>query len=682
MNGARTVIAPLVANPAVTVVPADTSHAWSRATLSAAACITLLDAILLQRKHGLFTGGFLATGFGHALDGIAFLGLSGLLNATVAAPLTLIALVAMRPLRLQRAATQVGAACAAVLPLAVSDFIIYNVWQYLGDAFDFRVMSNLTGRRPSEAFAVAAPLMSRPLVVLGVAVAAIAGLTWLVHRLSQGSPQPVVLPLPRIVAQRCLALVLLSSVCVIAVSMTSEAMGIGIRRTPSGQLFITALNRLSDIDGDGYGVLQSPRDLAPFDSAIQPYALDRPGNGIDENGIGGDLPAAWHSSAIASPIPYSAWPARPPVILFVLESLRADAVGAVYEGARVTPVMDNLAAEGVRVEDAWSHNGVTSQSRYHILSGSLVYGRGDSTLLDDFKNHGYDVAYFSGQNDDFGSLGIDYRRLDKYYDARQDVEFRYSTSRSPGSLAVPHTVVERRIREYLAAQDPTHPLFLYVNFHDTHYPYTHAGLENLLGVELLSPSLISPGRRPELRRTYLNAAANVDRAIGRVIAGVQAHTGQRPAVVILSDHGESLFEQGFLGHGFALNDAQTRIPFIVSGLSLTITTPFGQSDLRSLMNAAMTERAHIGERPTVHHSREARVFQYLGTLDTPAQIGWMTASGSLTYDFRSERVSIWDAVVSPRDLTGQPKRMFQELVYTFESILLARTGPPARPATP
>jgi hypothetical protein len=84
----------------------------------------------------------------------------------------------------------------------------------------------------------------------------------------------------------------------------------------------------------------------------------------------------------------------------------------------------------------------------------------------------------------------------------------------------------------------------------------------------------------------------------------------------------------------------------------------------------------------VRHSREARVFQYLGTLDTPAQIGWMTASGSLTYDFRSERVSIWDAVVSPRDLTGQPKRMFQELVYTFESILLARRGSPARPATP
>ena len=674
MNGAHTAVAPLVGKSVVTVVTTTRSSAWRRVTLSAAACITLLEAILLQRKYGLFTGGFLVTGFGHALDGIAFLGLSGLLNVTVAAPLTLVALGAMRPLRLHRAATLIAAACAAVLPLAVSDFIIYNVWQYLGDAFDFRLMSNLTGRRPSEVFAVAAPLMSRPLFVLALAVAAIASLTWLVHRLSHGPAQPVVLPSRGAVAQRCLTLVLLSSICVITVSMTSEAMGIGIRRIPSGQLFIAALNRLSDIDRDGYGVLQSPRDQAPFDSTIQPYAVDRPGNDIDEDGIGGDLPAAWHSGAIASTIPHAAWPTRPPVILFVLESLRADAVGAVYEGRRVTPVMDSLAAEGVRVEDAWSHNGVTSQSRYHILTGSLVYGRGDSTLLDDFKDHGYDVAYFSGQNDDFGSLGIDYHRLDKYYDARQDMQFRYSTSRSPGSLAVPHTVVERRIGEYLAARDRKEPLFLYVNFHDTHYPYTHAALENLLGVELLPPSLISPGRRAELRRTYLNATANVDRAIGRVIAGVQAHTGQRPAVVILSDHGESLFEQGFLGHGYALNDAQTRIPLIASGLPLTITVPFGQSDLRRLMNEGMTEGADIDKRPTVRQSREARVFQYLGILDTPLQIGWMTASGPFTYDFRTERATVWDGVVSPRDLTGQPQRMFEELVYTFESILLARTA--------
>ena len=49
---------------------------------------------------------------------------------------------------------------------------------------------------------------------------------------------------------------------------------------------------------------------------------------------------------------------------------------------------------------------------------------------------------------------------------------------------------------------------------------------------------------------------------------------------MLADHGESLFDEGFLGHGYALNDAQTRIPLIVSGLPLRLVEPFGQVDLR------------------------------------------------------------------------------------------------------
>lgn len=67
------------------------------------------------------------------------------------------------------------------------------------------------------------------------------------------------------------------------------------------------------------------------------------------------------------------------------------------------------------------------------------------------------------------------------------------------------------------------------------------------------------------------------------------------------------------------------------------------------------------------------MFQYLGTLDTPSQIGWMTAEGSFTYDFRSDLIGVWDSTVSRRDLVGEPRRIFQELVYAWESMLLARS---------
>ena len=152
----------------------------------------------------------------------------------------------------------------------------------------------------------------------------------------------------------------------------------------------------------------------------------------------------------------------------------------------------------------------------------------------------------------------------------------------------------------------------------------------------------------------------------------------RPAVVVISDHGESLFEQGFLGHGFALNDAQTRVPFIVRGLPVKVATPFGLAELRRTINDALGSGRRAEDRPIAQRSSAARVFQYLGTLDTPRQIGWISTGGSFTYDFRTEHVGVWDASVSHRNLVGEPKRMFEELIHTWESMLLARSEADAR----
>jgi hypothetical protein len=447
-------------------------------------------------------------------------------------------------------------------------------------------------------------------------------------------------------------------------------MGFALRWTPSGQLFNVVLDHLSDVDGDGYGVLRNPVDQAPFNRAIYPYALDEPGNGIDEDGIGGDLPAN-KAVYVEAAVPAGDWPARPPVIVFLLEGVRGDIIGTVQNGRRVTPVMDALASEGLKVDNAWSHVGSTVQSRYHLLTGSLLPGRGNDTLLDDFKRHGYEVAYFSGQDDDFGRIGLDYRRVDKFYDARQDVANRYSASTTPGSLAVPLGLVEERIRTYVEGRRTDAPLFLYVNFHDTHYPYNHSGLDNLLGVDLLPPELIAASHRVSLTHTYLNATANVDRAIGQVVRMVTDRTGQQPAVIITSDHGESLFEQGMIGHGFALNDAQTRVPLIVRGLPVSVALPWAVTDLRRMTNEAMVHGAQSNDRPIVRRPQTQRVFQFLGTLDTPAQIGWITPTGLFSYDFRSDRAGIWDSTVRRNDLVGMPRQMFEDLIYAWESMVLA-----------
>src|SRR5262249_22950471 len=157
-----------------------------------------------------------------------------------------------------------------------------------------------------------------------------------------------------------------------------------------------------------------------------------------------------------------------------------------------------------------------------------------------------------------------------------------------------------------------------------------------LGVTPLPPSQIAPNRRDDMYATYLNTAANVDRAIGQLLLDVEQSVHQRPAVIVLSDHGESLFDEGVLGHGFALEESQTRIPLVVSNLPARIALPFGQVDLRDEIADALSGMTGPPEmRPAVDSRRHGRVFQYIGTLDKPAEIGIRTSDERIVYDFRS-----------------------------------------------
>jgi hypothetical protein len=644
---------------------------WRRLTSFTAFLVTLIEAALLQRKYGLFTGGFLSVNYMPTwADGVAFLSVVFLLNAAAVAPVSAVALMLGRAVRLRPWAGRFVAVALGSAPLLIADFLMYQLWAYLGDAFDVHLMYQLTGRHAAEIRAVAAPLVAGPLYAGLVLLAGLVAFTWLIHRVQRGVTTVIDVPRPMAVVRTSLGLAAISAAMVTGVALSSDAMAYGLRRTPVGALSAQMLDRLSDFDRDGYGLLQNPRDTAPFDPAIHPYALEIPGNGVDENGLAGDLPVD-RAVYREPPPPTRTWPVRPPVILFVLESFRADVVGASYRGREVTPVMDALAARGVRVDSAWSHNGFTRQSRFHILTGSLT-GRRGTSLLDDFKNHGYEVAYFSAQDDTaFGTPDINYDRVDKYYDARQDLDKRYTTYSTPGSLAVPFNVLEDHIYEYLGARRSTDPLFLYVNFHDTHYPYHHAGLKNILGGDPLPAALISPARTGDLWRTYLNAAANVDAAIGRVATAVETRLGTAPAIVVISDHGESLFDGGFLGHGYALNAAQTRVPMIVTGLPMRIPIPFGQAGLRDAINDALGGVDALSVRPVVQYGRDVRVFQYLGPMETPGQIAWLTNVGQFTYDFRTNRVGLWDSTVRAEALYGEPLRGFTDLAHFWESIQLA-----------
>jgi hypothetical protein len=62
----------------------------------------------------------------------------------------------------------------------------------------------------------------------------------------------------------------------------------GLEKKTTYRLISIGLDKLSDIDSDGYGSFSYPKDKAVFNASIYPDAFDIPGNDIDEDGFLGD----------------------------------------------------------------------------------------------------------------------------------------------------------------------------------------------------------------------------------------------------------------------------------------------------------------------------------------------------------------------------------------------------------
>jgi glucan phosphoethanolaminetransferase (alkaline phosphatase superfamily) len=645
---------------------------WTAIAIIAAAVASVFDAALLQRSRSYFTGGFLSADHVQTLpQAVAFIAGSLLSDLGVVGIMAVLGQRFASWLGLRDRLAVAVASVVAGLPILVSDAASYRLHTYLGDAFDLRLMFDLAGRDVGEIWAVASDHL---IAVAGGALVAILAITLVVlvvrHRKRGAGPRAA--PQLALAMELSLALFVIATVSNVALRIESEVLDNGLRRKPSGQWLGAVANLLSDVDRDGYGVLGRPPDPNLLDSRVRPYAPDLPGNGVDEDGVAGDLPA--HVPPYAeSTAPVPVWNTRPDVVLIVLESFRADALGAVHDGTPVTPVLDALASNGVSVRRAYSHNGYTVQARHHIFTGSIANLRGPTTIIDDFAANGYQTAYFSGQDESYGgdANSTAFAHANVAYDARADRDRRYSTFTTAGSLAVPYTVLLDRVTEFLKTRRGDRPLFLYVNFHDTHFPYLHEGVVPILRMPRLNRGDIVPERAADLRGMYLNTAANVDRAVGKVLVAARDALGHEPGVVVMSDHGESLFDEGFLGHGYALNDAQTRIPLIVSRLPLHVVEPFGQSDLRDLLRNGLSS-PDAGAGPTIAPDPARQVFRYLGRLDRPGAVGFTGLRSQLVYDFRDRKVRRDDGSWRGTDELSEAERtQWLDLVTTWERMVVA-----------
>ena len=188
------------------------------------------------------------------------------------------------------------------------------------------------------------------------------------------------------------------------------------------------------------------------------------------------LAAAGCSRAAAPP------PARPNVLLVTIDTLRADRLGCYgYRGA-VTPVLDGLAARGVRFEVAVAHAPLTAPSHASILTGlnPLAHGVRDNgayvlppgarSVAEDFRQAGYRTAAFVS--------GFPLKRrfgFDRGFDAYDDHLPRGKDARRTAYVERTADRTTDAALGWLEAAPspgaPPAPFFLWVHYFDPHAPY-------------------------------------------------------------------------------------------------------------------------------------------------------------------------------------------------------------------
>ncbi len=276
--------------------------------------------------------------------------------------------------------------------------------------------------------------------------------------------------------------------------------------------------------------------------------------------------AAWiRLCAVFCCLPVLAANASPPnILLLSIDTLRADRLGCYGYDLPTSPNIDELARTGLLFEDAICEVPLTAPSmgsmhtsRYPRMNGTTRNGlrlpKETRTIAQALEDAGYHTFCVQSNWTLKGKLsGID-RGFTVYDDDFEEKRWGIIKGERSGPR-----VTELALK-YLAERDVTKPFFGWVHYTDPHAPYEkHAGFNP-------SGRTLRMKKRERVQHKYDSEVAFTDDQVGTLLKQLPENT----VVVFVADHGESLYEHDYLGHGRKIYQDNLHIPMIIQGLGIT-----------------------------------------------------------------------------------------------------------------